>query len=129
MLYDYQYDIAAMLITIIFLILYAMRRSLKTRSKRIFLAVILCDFLAAACDAASCFTISYPDKYPFWFNYAVTLGFLFFFNMMSVAYFVYISAKADSLYAKAGKVHGLGQYYLQLRNHIFFSKDPLGSIF
>ena len=95
MLYDYQYDIAAIGITIILGALYFMRRSLLTRSKNIFFIVILFDFLAAVCDVFSCFAISYPDRFSLRFAYISTLGFLFFFNMMAVTYFLYIESKAD----------------------------------
>jgi len=58
------------------------------------MTLIVCDLLAASFDAISCFTISYPASVPLWLNYFFSLGYLFFYNEMSVLFFAYIDSKA-----------------------------------
>ena len=98
LLYDYQYDIAAMLVTITLFAIFQMRRSYVTKANTTFMVAIIVDFLAAFFDACSCFTISQETAYPgsvsiLWY-YITALGYLLCYNMMSVIYFLYIDAKA-----------------------------------
>ncbi len=90
MLYDYQYDLAAIVFTIILIGLYARRRNYATRASHIFVAMMVCDLFAAFFDLVSCFTISYPHSVPKGLNEFICLGYLFFFNMVSLIYFLYI---------------------------------------
>lgn len=90
MLYDYQYDISAIVFTIILMGLYARRRSYVTRASRIFVGMMVCDLLAALFDLVSCFTISYPHLVSDGVNSFICLGYLFFFNMVSLVYLLYI---------------------------------------
>ncbi len=94
MLYDYHYDLGAALICIVLLIIFHLRKSIYTKSYRIFLILITCNLIASVTDAISCFTISYPHSYPLWLNYVVSLGYLFFYNELSVLFFLYIDSKA-----------------------------------
>lgn len=92
--YDYQYDLAAILITVVLFIVFQTRRAYATKANNTFMFVILCDLVAAIFDAISCYTITYPEQVPLAVNYIVSLGYLLFFNMMSVMYFMYIDSKA-----------------------------------
>lgn len=95
MLYDYQYDIAAIGISFLVLIVINLRKTYRTRSLRLFVILVNCNLIAAIFDAISCFTISYPDSCPIWLNYIISLGYLFFYNSMSILYFLYIESKAE----------------------------------
>lgn len=94
MLYDYQYDVAAIVATFLLLSIYLIRKSYETKSTKIFLSIIVVDFLAALFDAISCFTISYPEKYSLAFSYVVCYGYFFFYNLLSTLFLVYIDSKA-----------------------------------
>ncbi len=91
--YDIQYDLAAILATVVLLIVFQTRRSYVTKANTIFLLVLIFDLVAAVFDAISCYTITYPDRVPVAVNYIVSLGYLLFYNMMSVMFFLYIDAK------------------------------------
>ena len=93
LLYDYQYDVAAIIVLVCMLFFFSLRKTFMGKSGRVFVSLIICDLIAAVLDWISCYTISYPDRYPLYFNYIVSLGYLFFYNMMSVLYLVYIDSK------------------------------------
>lgn len=90
MLYDYQYDIAALIATGLLAFTYRLRRGYRTNSYLLFMSVLGCDMLAAMFDLASCFAISYPNSHSLVYNYITALGYLFFFNMVCVMFLVYI---------------------------------------
>lgn len=94
MLYDYQYNIAAIVATILLFSICMLRRTFVSKSTIVFVVIIINDFAAAVFDAISIFTISYPEKYPQALNYLVCLSYLFFYNMMSSLFLVYIDTKA-----------------------------------
>lgn len=94
MLYDIQYDIAAVIGSIFLLSIYMMRRSYKSKSNRLLMAMIWLTFIAAAADIASAYTISYPDRYSTFGRYASALTYLFAYNMMGIMFFAYVDSKA-----------------------------------
>lgn len=93
MLYDYQYDIAALSIMSVLLCVFLLRNKYNDKSNKIFLLLIIFNVIASILDIISCFTISYPERFPLIFNYIISLGYLFFYNMLSIIYFAYIDAK------------------------------------
>lgn len=95
MKYYYQYDICAFFITTVLFIIYRMRARYLSQSNKLFLGLIICDGLASLFDAISCFTISFPTLCPLVVNYIFSLGYLFFYNMMAILYFMYIYMKSE----------------------------------
>ena len=93
-MYDLQYDIAAIVITALLFIFYFLRRSYVSKANTIFICLIMTDLAAAVFDALSCMTVSDPDSYPMFLSYLFTLGFLFFYPMLAVVFFMYIDSKA-----------------------------------
>jgi len=93
MLYDYQYDIAAIAISIALLIIYWSRKNFTNKSNQLYFALLVCSLLSSGLDLISCFTISYPERYPLWLIYFSALGYIFFFNMMGVLFLLYLDSK------------------------------------
>lgn len=100
--YDYQYDIAAFVITVILIGIIKLRKSYRTRSTNIFVILLESILLASFFDAISCYTITYPNEVPLWLNYLVSLGYLFLYNECSVLFLLYIDSRA-----KIGKIRNL----------------------
>lgn len=99
-MYDYQYNIAAMIVLGCMMFSFSMKKTFVGKSARIFTAIMLFDFLAAAMDWVSCYTISYPQNYPLWLNYVVCLGYLLLYNDISVIYLLYIDSKTKIKWLK-----------------------------
>ena len=93
MIYEYQYNVAAIIMTAILFAVYILRSKYMAKSNIIFLFLIICDFFAAVFDLISCFTISFPQDYPIEFNYFISSGYLLFYNTLTVLYFLYIDSK------------------------------------
>lgn len=100
LLYDYQYDLAAILINIVLLAIFFLRRSYITKTNKIFIMIVCCNFFAAFFDAISCYTISFPEKVPILLNSLICAFYLFFFNMTNTLYFAYIDSRAKLPYLK-----------------------------
>lgn len=93
LLYDYEYDIAAIIVTVCMLFSFSLKKTFIGKSGKIFTSIIVFDLLAAIFDCISCFTISNPQDYSLWFNYVVSLGYLFFYNCMNALHLIYIDSK------------------------------------
>ncbi|MDD6194450.1 MAG: EAL domain-containing protein [Lachnospiraceae bacterium] len=93
MLYVFHYDVAAIVVTSLMLLIFLLRNKYDSKSNGLFLCIIICNLLAALFDLISCFTISYPRNYALWFNYLVSLGYLLFYNFVIVFSFAYIDSK------------------------------------
>lgn len=93
MRYNFHYDIASILAAVFVLSIFAIRRTLKTKSFRLLIALIVCNLLGAAFDIVSCYSISFPNNYSEAFNYTTTLGYLFLYNLMGILFLAYIDSK------------------------------------
>ena len=93
MQYEIQYDIVSIIAACFLIVLYILRRTYRTKSNGILLHLLVFDLLGGIFDVASCYAITYPQRYPLWMNCIMTLGYLFFYNMMGVLYFAYIDSK------------------------------------
>lgn len=109
MLYDYQYDVVALIATAYLLVLYMIRRSYKTKSNWILFALIASNFLATITDLASCFTISYPNQYSILFCNLTALGYLACYNLTGLLFFLYVDsrAKVEFMYKKSYWIAGI----------------------
>ena len=94
MIYDYQYDIAAIIITAFMFLFYYLRRSYVSKANTIFVCLIITDLAAAVFDAMSCIIMQDIDSYPNFMAYIFILGYLFFYPMLAVVFFLYIDSKA-----------------------------------
>lgn len=93
MLYVFHYDVASIVVTSLSLFIFLLRSKYDSKSNRIFFCLIICNLLASFFDLISCFTISYPEQYPLWYCYVTTLGYLLFYNWVSILCFAYIDSK------------------------------------
>ena len=100
--YDYQYDIAAFVITVILIGIIKLRKSYRTRSTNLFVILLESILLASFFDAISCYTITYPNEVPLWLNYLVSLRYFFLYNECSLFLLLYIDSRA-----KIGKIRNL----------------------
>ena len=115
MLYNYYFDIAALISGLFLLTVYIIRKSLSTRSNKLLHVLIVVCVLGSFFDVISCFSISYPDRYPMWFNYLTCYGYLFFYNLMGVLFFAYIDSKT-----KIAKIFSFVRNYVRLITLIEF---------
>lgn len=93
MQYEIQYDIVSIIAACFLIAVYVLRRTYKTKSNEILLHLLIFDLLGAIFDIASCYAITYPQRYPLWADCAMTLGYIFFYNMMGILYFAYIDSR------------------------------------
>lgn len=93
MIYNYYFDVASVIASLFLISLYMLRKTYRTKANIIFVLLLVFDFLGAGFDIVSCYSICFPERYPMWFNYLTTLGYLFFYNMMGVMFFLYLDAK------------------------------------
>lgn len=110
MLYDYQYDIGAIIISLTLLSIFIPRMNKNIRSGKLFLTLIIFDFVAAVFDLVSCIMVSYPEKFSLWINYLFLLVYFYSYNMISVLYFTYINEKGANTRLKAvGRIISIAQ--------------------
>ena len=99
LLYYPQFCMSAIVSTAVLLLLFFAKRNFPSRKNRIFLLMLIDSLLSSGVDILTFLVISFPEKYPLWFCYAVNIGYLFLFNMMSVLFMLYV----DSL-TKIGRI-------------------------
>lgn len=93
MLYVFQYDVASIVVTSLSLFLFMLRSKYDSKSNRIFFCLIICNLLASVFNLISCFTISFPERYPLWYCNITVLGYLLFYNYVYILCFAYIDSK------------------------------------
>jgi len=93
LLYIYQYDVAAIILDVVMLLIFFVRNRHASNSNRIFRLIVFSNLLASVFDLISCFTISNPQDYPLLLNYVVSLGYLFFYNCLAVLFLLYVSVR------------------------------------
>ena len=94
MLYNYYFDVAALIANIFLIAIYIMRRTLRTKSNKLLFVLLVVSMFASICDIVSCYCISYPDRFPSVINYLFCYGYLFFYNAMGTLFLAYIDSKA-----------------------------------
>jgi len=109
MLYNYNYDIASLICGLFLLTVYILRKTLRTRSNKFLYVLINVCVLGSLFDLISCFSISYPNRYPMWFNYFTCYGYLFFYNSMGVLFLAYVDSKT-----KIAKIYNIMKYYINI---------------
>ena len=91
MLYDYQYTVIAVLVTVVLMILVYQRKSYSSKSNRVFMSLLYANLLAAATDVFTFWTISYPERYPTWVLYASNIIYLWLFGTVAATFLRYIT--------------------------------------
>ena len=92
MIYIYHFDIAAIILTLAILFLFAIRKNYPTRNSGIFLSMLILILVAGISDVISCFTISYPENVPLVLNYIINIVFLLSLCLSNVCYYFYVAS-------------------------------------
>ena len=93
MLYRPEYCYASVGAMIILMIMFFMKRNYSMRSNKIFFVMLLDNLLASAWNIVTFHTISFPDRFPMWFNYLSNELYLFIYNFMAVLFLLYVDSK------------------------------------
>ncbi len=88
--YIYQFDIAALCISAIVYLEFAIKKTLPSRQSRAFLLIHTFTTLAAFFDFASTFALVKADVLPIWFNELMLVLFYTFFHGLGAVYLHYI---------------------------------------
>lgn len=94
MRYFYQYDVCAIVILVVLLIICKIRVRYFSKVNSLFISMIICTLIAAIFDTISCFSLSNPQDWNLTLNYFIALAYLLFYNMLSVLYFIYVYVKS-----------------------------------
>ena len=92
MLYDYQYTLTAILVSLVLLGLVYQRRNYASPSNRVFIWLLYANLLAEAADMFTFWTISYPERYARWLLYLSNIVYLWLFGIVSASFLWYITA-------------------------------------
>ncbi|MCR5625429.1 MAG: EAL domain-containing protein [Lachnospiraceae bacterium] len=87
-----QYCIAAVIATLVLLMMYLMKKNYKTRSNKLFFILIIDNLLASSVNITTFYAISFPERYPLWACYLSNYAYLFFFNMMAIIFLLYVDS-------------------------------------
>lgn len=93
LLYNPHYCVASIGATCILLVVFFMKRNYSLRSNRIFFVMLIDNLLASIVNITTFYTISFPERYPLWFDYASNMAYLFFYNFMGVLFLLYVDSK------------------------------------
>lgn len=88
--YITEFNMAAVAIDLLLIVIFAARRNYPCTNTRIYFVMLLCATLASVFDLISSYTIMQPDLVPIWLNYVINIVYLWSYNMASVAFLVYV---------------------------------------
>lgn len=104
MIYTTQFDISALMITLVILFYFIYKNTIKSQQNTLFLGLIICALVSNISDLISIYSISNPGRFPRWFEYFINEFYLVSFCGTAVVYLAYIicltSSKTLSLFDK-----------------------------
>ena len=86
----YQYDVAALFISLVILFNLFVSQRIKTRVSKAFKILAIDLFLATVFDIITIYTISYYEQCPIWLNYVLNIIALLIYNSLPVFYIISI---------------------------------------
>ena len=89
MQYVYQFDVAALLLTVLLFLIYVINGGYPTRTRTVFIELMTCTIVAAVFDVVSVFTIENPSV-PDWLNSLIKGVFLIADNFCVQFFFLYV---------------------------------------
>ena len=92
MLYDYQYALTAVFLTLVMIVLAYQRKGYASVSRKIFTQLMFCNLLTAAADIGTFFTISYPYRFPRFILYASNIVYLLLFCVQALTFVRYATS-------------------------------------
>jgi len=89
LVYNFDFDIAALAIDIMLLLIVTIRKALPSKSLTAYRVLLISNLLAVLADIASVFTISYAKQIPVELNYFVNICYYFFHNFTNFLFVMY----------------------------------------
>ena len=86
----YQYDVAALFISLVILFNLFVSQRIKTRVSKAFKILAIDLFFATVFDIITIYTISYYEQCPIWLNYVLNILALLTYNSLPVCYIISI---------------------------------------
>ncbi len=90
MKYNYYFDIAAILLNLMLLLIIYIRRTYPTKTCFLYKFMLWLNLISSSCDLVSAFMISEPQNYPIVLNYIVNAAYLLSHNFTSIVFFLYV---------------------------------------
>lgn len=90
MIYTTQFDISALMITLVILFYFIYKNTIKSQQNILFLGLIVCALVSNISDLISIYAISYSENVPIWFQYFINEVYLASFSGTAVVYLLYI---------------------------------------
>ncbi len=90
MKYNYYFDIAAIMLNLMLLLIIYIRRTYPTKTCFLYKLMLWLNLISSSCDLMSAFMISSPQNYSLFFNYTVNAAYLLSHNLTSVVFFLYV---------------------------------------
>lgn len=91
MKYNFYFDIACILLTLMLILIVHLRRTYPTRTGRLYKALLWLNLVASGSDLCSAFIISFPEQYPMALNYLMNIVYVSAHNMTAVFFLLYIA--------------------------------------
>ena len=90
--YVYHFDIAAIILTAMLLVIVYTRKAYPTKSFKAYVIMLWLNLISSGADLFSSFTLSNVSAYPLWINYAVNMLYLLSHNLTSAMFLLYVIA-------------------------------------
>ena len=87
-----QFCMSAAAVTIVLLVMYAVKRNYPTKKNRIFFFMLIDNLLASLVNIGTFIVITFPERFPMWFCDAVNIAYLLLFNGMAMLFLLYIDS-------------------------------------
>ncbi len=110
MLYNVDFEVAAMIVNFILLIFYAPKKNFRSSSNSLYKFIVVFAFVINIFNIISCWSVSFPEDIPLSLNYIINIAFLLMQNTMPPVFFAYIVSLTE--YRKRSS---------RLRNILMFS--------
>ena len=90
MTYVSEFEIAALALELVLLIIYSMRRNYPSGSTRMYLLILICSLFSSAFNLVTLVTLAHIDTVPIWLNYLLNVAYLWAYNMCPMAFYMYV---------------------------------------
>lgn len=88
--YIVEYEIAALCIQVLLVVIYLMRNSIKNSTSRVFFAMCICNIVTVVFNIISIFTLKHVEDLPKAINYFVNIVYLLSFSLSAVVFAIYV---------------------------------------
>ncbi|MBQ0099623.1 MAG: EAL domain-containing protein [Firmicutes bacterium] len=92
MQYVYHFDISAIILTAMLIVIVYTRKAYPTKSFKCYIIMLWLNLIASSADLFSSFTLTNTSLYPLWLNYAVNIIYLISHNLTAVMFLLFIIA-------------------------------------